>query len=112
MSYHAAMKLMRNFKGKLYRNQQTGDLVEYCPHSYITYPVFEPSEEFKGSICVNVGRRLDHLKLICQFCGGVSYADVSNICEDEKEANTLVDKLVAENELSYKESKKNKNEKV
>lgn len=88
----------KNTNGKLYRNKKTGDLQEYCMHSWLIYPVFEENTEYCANFIPEQCNRFKHFTGVCQFCGEVIYIHAEDVLANEEEYHKKVSEILKENE--------------
>jgi len=85
----------KNHKGKLLRDKKTGNLLEYCPHIYITKPTFDECEEVASGLYYS-RKIFTGLQGVCQICGDVLIISANNMANDEEEYGKMVEEAVKE----------------
>jgi len=86
----------KDFKGRLYRNSQTGDFEQYCIHRFIIYPVFGmTTEHHSGFIPLNK-QTFEEFRGICSECGEVIIIRAENVFENETQMEKYIDNLLKE----------------
>lgn len=96
MSYHGRFKNAKNFQGKLYRDQKTGNLIEYCMHIFIVYPRFGSGVEYHANFIPLEKKTFKGFTGVCQECGEFIHIDAENVVEDETVQEKKLDEALEE----------------
>jgi len=101
--YHAEFINAKNCKGELYRDKNTGDLIIYCPHSYIIKPRFENRDESIANKFSYLVRTFNGFEGICIDCGDIILIHSEDVVDDK-----TFDKRIEERvkEMTQKSRKK------
>jgi len=87
----------KNCQGKLYRDKKTGDLVQYCIHNFIIYPVFQMVDELHANFIIQNKNQFVRFEGVCTFCGEGITIFAEDVFENEKSQNKFVEELLKEN---------------
>jgi hypothetical protein len=105
--YHREFIKARNINGKQYRDEKSGNLVEYCSHSYMLKPQWVDITEMHEEFIPQNKKAFDGFVGICVFCGDITHIQPENVLSEEryeKELNRLVLEISTE-EQKFKEDK-------
>lgn len=93
--YHGGFQKAKNFKGKLYRNQQTGDMEQYCEHSYLLTPEFEFVDEHIADGAFSYSRKIfTGFEGTCKLCGEVLHISSENVLSETDYAKKVEERVV------------------
>ena len=94
--YHYAFQKAKDLKGRYYRDQKTGDLINYCPHIWLIYPQFEKTTEKHADFIPENCNRFRQFQGICQFCGEVIHIYADDVVKDAEEFEKRIDEILKE----------------
>ncbi len=90
----------KNHKGKLYRNKQTGDLVEYCLHMFAIYPEFENNTTYHAGLIPEQGEHFARFVGVCLSCGEMITIFREDVFENYDKFDKHIEKVIKEDEIS------------
>ena len=96
----------KNCNGKYYRDTQTGNLVEYCMHSFYIYPKFISAIDYCAGIIPEEKKEFDGFEGICYFCGEVIHIPRENLCENDEALQKELKERLEEIEMESSQKKK------
>lgn len=84
----------KNIKNKLLRDKKTGNLVEYCMHQYVIYPVFGTGTEYHSEFIPLNKQTFEGFRGMCQYCGDIIYINAEDVLKDDEQLELAIDKLL------------------
>jgi len=73
-----------------------GNLLKYCPHSLVIYPVFITSEELFAGFIPESCKRFERFTGICQLCGETITIFADDVVPNEKAFNKKIEEILKE----------------
>ncbi len=90
MPYDERFKHAKTRNGKPYRDERTGNLIEYCFHRFIVYPEFGSEDEFHAKFIPLERKTFEGFEGTCQFCGEIIYIDAENVVKDSETQDKIL----------------------
>lgn len=100
--YDARFLHAKNSQGRPYRDEKTGNLVEYCCHLFVIHPVFGIDSDSHAEFIPLERKTFESFEGTCQLCGDALFVHAENVVKDFEAADKIL-------ESSLKEARENEN---
>lgn len=80
--------------GKLYRDEQTGNRVEYCLHSFVVHPLFGVESDFHAEFIPLERKTFEGFEGTCLHCGDALFVRAENVVKDYNAASKVLEKAL------------------
>ncbi len=80
--------------GKLYRDERTGNRVEYCLHSFVVSPRFGVESDFHAGFIPLDRKTFEGFEGTCQLCGDALIIHEENVLKDFSAVDKVLEKAL------------------
>lgn len=96
MAYDARFLYAKNLRGKLYRDEKTGNLIEYCGHIFVVYPRFGVESDSHAKFIPLERKTFEGFEGTCQSCGDILFVSAVDVVKDYEAANKVLESALKE----------------
>jgi len=94
MAYDMRFLHAKNCLGKPFRDEKTGNRIEYCPHAFILCPEFGTDSDSHAEFIPLERKTFEGFNGVCRWCGDAVYITAENVVKDHEAQNKAIEEAL------------------